>query len=72
MKDVKNAINHLKALNFTGKQIDMAIVALEKQIPLKPTHEATKLDKYTCPSCKNVHEEKYPYCDFCGQRIDWD
>lgn len=50
---------------------DMAVEALEKQIPKKPTHECTLIRKFTCPRCKNVHEVKTPYCCFCGQKLDW-
>ena len=34
-----------------------AIVALEKQIPKKITHEATLQRCATCPTCKNVLDE---------------
>ena len=63
--------------------IDMAITALEKQIPKKPEEYEDKY--YACPVCGNVllHKwEKYPtklmsknnglpYCLSCGQAIDW-
>ena len=62
---------------------DMAITALEKQIPKKPEEYEDKY--YACPVCGNVllHKwEKYPtklmsknnglpYCLSCGQAIDW-
>lgn len=62
---------------------DMAITALEKQIPKKPEEYEDKY--YACPVCGNVllHKwEKYPtklmsknnglpYCLSCGKAIDW-
>lgn len=52
---------------------ELAIKALEKQVPKKPTHEATIQECHTCPSCKNVLDrfDKTLYCFFCGQRLDW-
>lgn len=62
---------------------DMAITALEKQIPKRPEEYEDKY--YACPVCGNVllHKwEKYPtklmsknnglpYCLSCGKAIDW-
>lgn len=61
---------------------EMAILALEKQIPKKITHEATIYKCCTCPSCKNVVDEfetigdsrvrvTFQFCHFCGQALDW-
>jgi hypothetical protein len=36
------------------------------------THTATKLDDATCPSCGNVIRERYDYCHYCGQKLDWE
>ena len=60
------------------------IVALEKQIPKKITHEATLQRCATCPTCKNVLDEfikfipdqpkirvTFTHCHFCGQALDW-
>ena len=48
---------------------DMAISALEKQIPKKPTlHEGWLY----CSVCKkDILMEGYKFCPDCGQRIDW-
>lgn len=59
-----------------------AIEALEKQVPKEPTHEATKFECFTCPTCKNVVDEftdfigqkvrvELPYCKLCGQKLKW-
>ena len=50
------------------KSIEMAIQALEKQIP-------KKLESWgacqCCPSCKVVHIYFDNYCSNCGQKILW-
>ena len=62
---------------------DMAVKALEKQIPKKPKEYEDRF--YGCPNCANplMHKwEKYPsvlmsnsqglpYCLNCGQALDW-
>ena len=52
--------------------IDVAIEALEKQIPKKviPFENNPYLD--ACPCCgriKSIYGDRY--CSYCGQRIDW-
>nr|DAL11116.1 MAG TPA_asm: ribosome, girodazole, girolline, antibiotic complex, 50S [Caudoviricetes sp.] len=47
---------------------DMAIKALEKQIP-KKAGSIYKGD-YKCPSCKTLVGSS-PYCRYCGQALDW-
>lgn len=62
--------------------MQIAVEAIEKQIPMKVTHEATIYKLHTCPRCKNVVDkfEKIgstifritaDYCNFCGQKLDW-
>jgi hypothetical protein len=48
------------------------VEALEKQIPEKLTHEATKPKDYTCPRCKNVVNVTRSYCGICGQALKWE
>lgn len=61
---------------------EIAISTLEKQIPIKVTHEATLYKCCTCPNCKNVVDEftefmgnrcrvTPAYCKYCGQALDW-
>ena len=60
---------------------DMAIEALEKQIPKKPYlsgdgywNGQLVYDTWTCPNCSKSYEvdyDNYDYCPECGQRIDW-
>lgn len=60
-------LRHLKNLSrtrdFEEEALDMAIKALEKQIPKKK-------DSYSCPVCSNYFEdgEDFKYCHECGQR----
>ena len=66
-----------------GEALEIAIQALEKQIPKKPIEYEDKF--YACPICKNVLLHKWkkyntelmdksnglPYCLCCGQKLDW-
>ena len=66
----------------TGKAIDKAIEALEKQIPEVPNYEGDGYadgfpiyDTWICPSCGRHYEidyDRYVYCPECGQLISWD
>lgn len=52
--------------------IQMAVEALEKQIPMKPNLEKNfdGWKFYTCPNCKIIRHDFDSYCDNCGQAID--
>lgn len=64
-----------------GKSLDIAISAIEKQIPKKPTYEEIGnvygALKRTCAKCGDVcliSEDAKPfehYCRYCGQAFDW-
>lgn len=55
---------------------EMAISALEKQIPKKPNihgyREGREINtiSYTCPIC-NKHIGRENFCKHCGQALDW-
>ena len=64
-----------------GKSLDIAISALEKQIPKKPINIVITEYKvsYECPICgtKHVNEWcgtnwKLPFCSICGQAFSWE
>lgn len=61
-----------------AEALDVAIQALEKQIPKKPIENDT--NSFDCPCCKydlktdtgNPFGDYFlSYCDNCGQKIDW-
>ena len=64
--------------------IDVAIKALEKQIPKKPDYEADGYDENgnlivdyaKCPVCGHdfeygINDWECDYCSDCGQRLAW-
>lgn len=56
-----------------GKEIDVAIEALEKQIPKKPIMVKDKAETYyICSECEmEVDRFDDNYCSDCGQKLDW-
>lgn len=63
------------------KSIEIAIQALEKQIPKKPTYDGDGYapdgtfvwDEWICPCCGSRYEveyDDYDYCPDCGQKLD--
>lgn len=66
-----------------AEALDVAIQALEKRIPKKPTYEGDGYapdgtlvyDAWICPCCGKRYEvdyDDYDYCPNCGQKIDLD
>lgn len=66
------------------KFVDMAIKALEKQIPKKPFKTMDENNPYykympwCCPCCRETLYEdtewgnqEFDYCTECGQKLDW-
>lgn len=54
--------------------IDMAIGALEKQIPKKPSnisHPQYNVKIGSCPSCGQRNNIYKKFCIECGQKLDW-
>lgn len=85
----EEAIDEIKTEYFSNhycfkpqlpRALEMAIEALEKQIPKQPTYEADGYangelvyDTWYCPNCEKNYEvgyDDYDYCPCCGQRID--
>ncbi|SHF55985.1 hypothetical protein SAMN02745133_02973 [Desulforamulus putei DSM 12395] len=60
-----------------GKDIDLAIKSLKKQVPKKPIDQSTWK---ACPTCnqgigvnnKTPNPKAIAYCFHCGQKLDWD
>ena len=59
----------------SGQALNMAIEALEKQIPKQPIGEKYELIEGCgkCPNCNNFIDDmrSYRVCGRCGQAIDW-
>lgn len=73
MVDYNEAIKNLQTINGMPLTIRLAIEALEKQIPKKPTR---KWNTIVCPSCVTEHRCRTlfhweHFCPDCGQAIDW-
>jgi len=51
--------------------LQMAIEALEKQIPKKPIEPGPLLLFYKCPICKNSVNDLARYCAVCGCKLNW-
>ncbi len=66
---------------YTKCAFSLAIHALEKQTPKKPTYDGDGYapdgtfvwDEWLCPCCGERYEVDYDYdyCPNCGQRLDW-
>lgn len=65
-----------------AEALDVAIQALEKQMPQLPTYEGDGYsdgtlvyDTWICPCCDKRYEvgyDDYDYCPNCGQKLDLD
>ena len=82
----EEAIKHFKSLQkrytkeHNGRmceKVNLALEALDKQIPKKPLHMHKN---YYCPICKEdgwmlwddaIPNDMDKYCGICGQAIDW-
>ena len=77
---LENAIAILEAMKkqFLGETrnvIDVAIKALEKQIPKKPRFYAHNYYCSVCDSLVGNNEfewQRFKYCDTCGQKLNWE
>ena len=67
-----NCLKQNKALPDSIESMEIAINALEKQIPKKPKEKyCIGFNTLVCPECKMELYLYEPYCDNCGQAIDW-
>lgn len=78
----QKAIEYIENHGYISDDVkDMAIKALEKHIPKKPTEEQIDFEEFVCicPTCKytceygfeDFRDRKYEYCPMCGQKLDW-
>lgn len=53
---------------------NLALEALEKQMPKKPIRPYEDIKLYFCPHCEmgvNINFETIDNCYHCGQKLDW-
>lgn len=67
--------NAIRVADFF-RGLSVANIALKKQIPQKPIGDLHSCPHYRCPSCHRsvvLYEDspKFPYCQWCGQKLDW-
>lgn len=85
-KKVREAIEDFKKLaellqnkeSAAVEHCNIAIEALEKQLPKKPKEEKNdytfKLGEFIvgkCPNCLSEASERFDICLYCGQKLDW-
>ena len=69
---IEDENNDCKFTEDDYKANEMAINALEKQIPKKPKErDCIGFNTLVCPVCKGELYLYEPYCDNCGQKLDW-
>lgn len=68
----------IKEATEQNTAINLAIAALEKQIPKKPTEHYNWCDlttddfRWYCKNCDNNLDETEKHCPNCGQCLDWE
>ena len=75
IKEVRFNMSKIGLSDKAAKRVvearNMAIKALEKQIPKKPDFTEDK-EFALCPCCNGKGLlNKQKYCDNCGQKLDW-
>lgn len=58
----------------TTNAIDLAIDALDKQIPKKPIEKfafSDDIEAGLCPLCNEGVNEEMNFCSYCGQALEW-
>ena len=69
---IEDENNDCKFTEDDYKANEIAIQALEKQMPKKPKErDCIGFDTLACPECKMALYLYETYCDNCGQKIDW-
>lgn len=72
LQETIQAMNFYKGKLYNGifndkiGAFDIAISALEKQIPKKPIKTKSEI---VCPTCRTLVGSN-PYCKYCGQALD--
>ena len=78
IEELKHSIVSYEAQNknnitcdLTREVLNMAINALEKQVPKKSKTDDRYI-MYICPCCNDFIKVNHNYCTNCGQRLDWE
>ena len=66
----KSPIIPKEQIDMIEEYYNLAIKALEKQLPKKPIEKGIHFVYYKCPNCNRILPIGKNYCD-CGQRLDW-
>lgn len=71
--EIMNILINPHEADFTFEEekeaYEIAIDALERQIPRKPIEPDALF--YKCPICKNCVRDYNRYCTVCGYKLDW-
>ena len=74
IKEIRFNMSTIGLSNEAAKRVvearDIAIKALEKQIPKKPKTD-DRYVMYICPRCNEFIKINKNYCMNCGQKLDW-
>ena len=74
IKEIRFNMSTIGLSNEAAKRVvearDMAIQAIEKQIPKKPKTD-DRYVMYICPCCNDFIKVSHNYCPNCGQKLDW-
>lgn len=72
---IQNAIRHIQtAVDIDPWAVEIAVEAMEKQIPKKTKQFEMGLDGkiiIPCGNCESTLDGDWDYCPFCGQNILW-
>ena len=74
---IRSAIDHIRtAVDVDEWAMEIAVDAMEKQIPKKVMGKEYGIDGYAVVPCGNCGEEldnlMWYFCPWCGQKIDWE
>lgn len=74
---LKTEIVHHPECSIFAEALGLAIQALEKQIPKKPTEINDECGYFECPTCgdliyaEGARFKEHKYCLSCGRKLDW-
>lgn len=69
--------DYCQEMNYVVKALEVAIKALEKQMPKKPIEDCCYDEPCVCPNCgcdvinQADNDYQFEHCYHCGQSLDW-